>query len=43
MSAVAPTNHCEDAGALHAAAPAQTPLRTCHTTGVTFPESITAD
>jgi hypothetical protein len=43
ISAVAPTNHCEDIAALHGTAPAQTPLRTCHTTGVTEPASITAD
>ena len=43
ISAVAPTNHREVIGAWHAAAPAHTPLRTCQTTGVILPASITAD
>ena len=38
ISADAPTNHCAAAGALHAIAPAHTPLRTCQTSGVTFPD-----
>ena len=29
-----PTNHCEEIGDLQIVAPAQTPLRTCHTAGV---------
>ena len=43
MSAVAPTNHCDATGALHGTAPAHTPVRTCHATGVTDPASTTAD
>ena len=34
MSALAPTNHCDDAGPEHTAPPAQLPERLCHTTGV---------
>ena len=34
MSALAPTNHCEEAGPEHKAPPAQLPVRLCHTTGV---------
>jgi hypothetical protein len=34
MSALAPTNHCEEAGPEHSAPPAQLPDLLCHTTGV---------
>ena len=43
LSAVAPTNHCEGEGALHGTDPAHEPARTCHATGVTCPDSMTAD
>jgi hypothetical protein len=43
ISAVAPTNHCDATGALQGTAPAHTPVRTCHATGVITPASITAD
>ena len=34
MSALAPTNHCDEVGAAHKAPPAQLPERLCQTTGV---------
>ena len=34
-SAVPPTNHCEDAGPMQSAPPAQLPDLLCQTTGVT--------
>ena len=40
---MAPTNHCDVMGPVHGDAPAQIPLRVCHTTGVTSSLSITAD
>jgi hypothetical protein len=34
MSALAPTNHCDDVGDAHNVPPAQLPERLCQTTGV---------